>query len=59
MPVVRCETCKGSGMIIKETRHCEQLHDCNYKTITDLKVQKTCYDCGGSGCKWQEEKETE
>ena len=58
MAIIRCETCKGTGMLQNKKEHREQIHQ-GFKTITDITEQITCYNCGGSGCKWVESEATD
>lgn len=60
MPVIRCETCKGTGKTTQQistgnpkytTQGISGIFN-GYETIEAL---ANCPSCGGSGCKWVEE----
>ena len=54
MTVIKCKTCNGTGLVILKESHSEDVLNKYPKQIIDVKIQVTCYECGGSGCKWIE-----
>lgn len=68
MSVIRCETCKGTGKIevkvplfpmqgttvVELKRHESNMHMGFYNVTFE-----TCKICGGSGCKWMDDKNSD
>jgi len=55
MTAIRCEKCKGIGIIKIELSPYTNVAWKSREEIEDMKIIR-CPACGGCGCKWEEDK---